>query len=186
MTARVRYGAAIVPASLLSRGILGCLAPPADDAGLARALSLDFDEGLTALGARLVGDAEVHDGMLKLTSAEHLQHGALVIPPPPPWPWRRFELKARVYVRGGELKCDASSYAEAAGRICGGEGFSFSYGTMPAEGLSLLGGNGGLRVAFFTATRDARGPSVEVAVGLTGIRHDPWPMKTPCPRPPVP
>ena len=154
------YGTALVPATIYAPGKLACVTPSAPDAGISRNLTLTFTDPSLARGGipgvSLVGSARVEHhqwwgGVLELTRAMHHEHGAILISGTPqtgtsPWPWRRFEMRVSVYIGDGEWFC---TYDVAkGGKICGGEGWSFSYGAIPSGQLGQLGGGKGLRILF--------------------------------------
>lgn len=170
---RGRYGTALVPGTLRSDHTLACVTPSALDAGVSRRLHLDFaHQSFLPPGVTLLGDAFVDRGVLELTSAMHHEHGALLITATDttrtdPWPWARFELRVKVYIGDGEWFC---TYDEAkGGRVCGGEGFSFSYGALPTASLGQLGAGSGLRVVFHTGPRN--GPAIDVSYDHVRIQR---------------
>lgn len=170
------YGTALAPATIGAGDTIRCVAPSAEEAGIARRLHLDFASPLPA-GVAVMGSARVEGGFLKLTELDHHQEGALVLKATDPWPWRQFDLRFKVYVGDGQRFC---TYDEAhGGRVCGGEGFSVSYGALPTTQLGQLGAGAGLRVIFFTAPRNSQGPTIDVMYANTRIHrsllHEGWP-----------
>ena len=131
----------------------------------------------------LSGSALLEEGVLQLTPAMHHNLGSLIVNATDetgtnPWPWASFDLRMRVYIGGGELmRTFDERYKHKAvasrrpGQICGGEGFTISYGPLPAHGLGLQGGGSGLRVAFETGVRF--GPSILITYDNVQLaRHD--------------
>jgi hypothetical protein len=166
------YGTALVPGTLRGGDTLSCITPSASDAAVSRSLHLDFSDPTPPPGVALVGSAHIDGGMLLLTRAMHHEHGAIILTGDTatgttPWPWARFELRMRVYVGDGEWFC---TYDEAkGGRVCGGEGFSLSYGALPTGNLGQTGAGKGLRVAFRTGPRG--GPAIDVTYDNELVLH---------------
>ena len=77
----------------------------------------------------LLGGAVVADGVLKLTQRRHFEQGAALLTPPGERTWSSFDLRALVYIGGGQGGLEAFD-AGAGGHIHGGEGFSVLYGEI--------------------------------------------------------
>jgi len=84
-------------------------------------------------------------------------------------------MRVSVYIGDGEWFC---TYDVAkGGKICGGEGWSFSYGAIPSGQLGQLGGGKGLRILFHTGPRN--GPAIDITYDNEPLLHTSldWPRK---------
>ena len=148
--AQCRFGNALSNASFVAAGAVRCEAPLASEAGAWGRVAMAFSEAwggeLQTSLAELHGTAEVAGGELRLTSYHETftvqgllgadaQIGALLLQlPQPALPPHSFRASFRLRM----------------GRGTGADGFSFSYGDLPAGAIGELGAGDGLRVCFRT------------------------------------
>lgn len=147
--ASCRFGHALTNASQGVGGSIRCVAPPAAQAGSWSRLSLDFQEpwigGLFEGELRLLGSAMIQGGVLILTNAtaphvaSYGARGSLVAALPQP-------ARAPTYFR--------ATFKLRMGGGSGADGFSFSYGDLPAGAIGEMGAGAGLRVCWRTHTHE--------------------------------
>ena len=125
-----RFGEALAPTSFVDQTTLRCQAPPATLAGLAKSVWLDFED-ISKVTGELLGCAQVVDGFLELTPAEHFQTGSFVLDLGTRLrPFRWFQLHVLVTIRDGPRSLLTP---------VGGLGWSLNFGPLPAAPFGETG-----------------------------------------------
>ena len=153
---RCRVGTLLTPTTRLTSDTLACTTPPLDaHPGSAELGSLFAAFSAPPNGSALLGDAAVHDGVLKLTTARRWQRGSMVLQQQEHHgpPLRNWEVSFELLIGGGQVELegmevnegrlddgwrrpDTSTSSPRGHEPLSGEGLSFAYGDI-AQGLDL-------------------------------------------------
>ena len=142
---KCRFGGAVVPAYADANKELRCQAPPAHFAPAVAELRMLYGMGDAPPEEWLHGHADLlESGALRLTDGDQGSAGAMLLPA------SALNTSGRASLSGGYRHFRATFHFRVHSGT-GADGFSFSYGQLPAAAVGETGGGDGLRVSFLTA-----------------------------------